>query len=59
MEATVLAKRRNSYQVLLSEYMVECDLPASSGLDLQPEDLVQITIQHVDARKDLLSVFLG
>ncbi|MFC1515812.1 ribonuclease catalytic domain-containing protein [Thermodesulfobacteriota bacterium] len=59
MEATVLHKRRNSYQVLLREYMLECDLSISSGIDLKPEDLVQITIQHVNARKDLLSVFLG
>jgi exoribonuclease-2 len=59
LEATVLHKRRNSYQVLLPEYMLECDLPISSGINIMPEDLVQITIQHVNARKNLLSVFLG
>jgi exoribonuclease-2 len=58
-EAVVLYKRRNNYQILLSEYMIECDLPLSSGINLKPEDLIQITIQHADARKNLLSVFMG
>jgi exoribonuclease-2 len=39
--------------------MIECDLPLSSGIDLKPEDLIQITIQHVNARKNVLSVFMG
>ena len=58
-EAIVLARRRNFYQILLTEYMIECTLPISSGINLKPEDLVQVTIQHVDARKDILTVFLG
>ena len=58
-EAIVLSKRRNFYQILLTEYMIECMLPISAGINLKPEDLVQVTIQHVDARKDILSVFLG
>ena len=58
-EAVVLYKRRNNYQILISEYMIECDLPISSGIDLKPEDLIQITIQHANARRNLLSVFMG
>lgn len=58
-EAIVLGRRRNSYLALIPEYMIECDLPVSGGLSLKPEDLVQITIQHVNARKDTLSVFVG
>jgi exoribonuclease-2 len=58
-EAIVLLKRRKSYQVLLPEYMMECELPISGGIDLNPEDLIQVTIQHVNARKDLLAVFGG
>ena len=58
-EAVVLYKKRNNYQILLSEYMIECDLPLSSGIDLKPEDLIQITIQHADARRNVLSVFMG
>jgi exoribonuclease-2 len=58
-EAIVLVKRRNNYQILLTEYMVECDLPLSSGLELKPEDLIQVTIQNVSARKDLLQVAIG
>ena len=58
-EAIVLIKRRSQYQILLSEYMLECDLPLSSGLELKPEDLIQVTIQNVSARKDLLQVAIG
>jgi exoribonuclease-2 len=58
-EAIVLVRRRNNYQILLCEYMLECDLPFSSGLDLKPEDLIQVTIQNVSARNDLLQVAIG
>ena len=57
--AIVLTRRRNYYSVLLTDYMIECNLPVSSGLSLKPEDLVQVTIQHVSAVKDLISVFIG
>jgi exoribonuclease-2 len=58
-EAIVLFKKRNSYQILMPAYMVECELPISSGFELKPEDYIQVTVQHVSARKDLLSVFMG
>jgi len=58
-EAIVLAKRRNNHIILLKEFMTECNLPLSAGMNLKPEDLVQVTIQHVSARRDLLSVFMG
>lgn len=58
-EAVVLLKRRNDYQILLTEYMLECEMPMSGGLDLKPEDLIQVTIQNVSARKDLLQVSIG
>ena len=58
-EAIVLAKRRNAYQILLTEYMIECDLPLSGGMALKPEDMVQVTIQQANARADKLSVFMG
>jgi exoribonuclease-2 len=58
-EAIVLQRRRNAYSVLLKAYMIECPLPQSSGIDLKPEDLVQVTIQHVNARNNTLSVFMG
>jgi exoribonuclease II len=58
-EAIVLSKRRNGFQILLTEYMIECMLPVSGNINLKPEDLVQVTIQHVDARKDMFCVYLG
>jgi exoribonuclease II len=58
-EAIVLYKKRNNYQILLTEYLIECELPLSSGISLKPEDLIQVTIQHANARKDVVSVFMG
>jgi len=58
-EAIVLIKRRNNYQILLSDYMIECELPISGSFELKPEDLVQVAIQNVRARKDQIVVYLG
>jgi exoribonuclease-2 len=59
LEAVVLVRRRHSYQLLLVDYMLECDLPITGFLDLKPEDLVQVTLQKVDARKDLVALTIG
>ncbi len=58
-EAIVLGKRRNSFTVLLTEYMLECTLPQSNAVKLKPEDYVRVKIQHVNPRKDTISVFLA
>ena len=58
-EAIVLTKRRNNYTILLNEYMMECSLPLSSGINLKPEDLVQVKIQYVNARNDMIAVYVG
>ncbi len=55
----VLYRKRNSHHVLLTEFMIECDLPISSGVDLKPEDSIEVTIQRVDPRKDVLNVFMS
>jgi len=58
-EAIVLSRRKENYQVLLTEYMIECDLPISSGINLKPKDLIHVTLQHVNARKNVISVFVS
>ncbi|MEW6672235.1 MAG: ribonuclease catalytic domain-containing protein [Thermodesulfobacteriota bacterium] len=58
-EAIVLSKRKSNYLLLLTEYMMECNLPLSGGVNLKPQDMVQVTLQHVNARRDVLTVFLG
>ena len=58
-EAIVLTKRKGACLALMTEYMIECVLPASTGVNLKPEDLIQVTIQHVDARKDILTAYVG
>jgi len=58
-EALVLFKRKSGYVVLIPAYMIECELPLSEGINLNPENLIQVTIQHVNARKDMFSVFAG
>jgi exoribonuclease II len=45
--------------LLLTEYLLECKLSQSASWHLKPQDLVQVTIQHVDARRDVLTVFPG
>jgi exoribonuclease-2 len=59
LEATVLMKRRMSVQVLLNDYMIECDMPAPPGMDLNPEDLIQVTLQKVNVRNDEIILSLG
>jgi exoribonuclease-2 len=58
-EAIVLLRRRHNYQILLPEYMLECDLPIPGGLDLKPEDLIQVTIHNISARKNLINLTIG
>jgi len=58
-QAIVINKRRNNYQVLLPEYMLECSLPMQSSIELKPEDMIQVTLQHVNARQDTVSIFMG
>ncbi|MEJ5357951.1 MAG: ribonuclease R family protein [Desulfobacterales bacterium] len=58
-EAIVLQRRRNGYQILLTEYMLECDLPDTGGPELLPEDLIQVTLQAVNARKDHIALTIG
>jgi exoribonuclease-2 len=55
----VLAKRRNGYQVLLTDYMLECMLPLSAGIELKPEQMVSVTLQHVNPRQDKISIFIS
>jgi exoribonuclease-2 len=57
LEAIVLQKRRNDFQILIKEYMLECML--ACNVKLKPEDFIHVKIQHVDARKDLLTVFMA
>jgi exoribonuclease-2 len=59
MEGIVLTRRRNGYQILLPEVMMETGLPAAGGVNFKAEDMVQVTVQHVDARRDVLTVFMG
>jgi exoribonuclease-2 len=58
-EAVVLSKLRDGYLILLKEYMLECRLPLPQGIELKPQDLVQVTLQHANARSDMLSVYIG
>lgn len=56
-EALVLDCYRDHYNVLLKEFMLETKLP-SSGIKLKYGDVIQVTIQHADARRDQLSLFV-
>ncbi|MCK5836591.1 MAG: RNB domain-containing ribonuclease [Desulfobacula sp.] len=56
-EALVLDCYRDHYTVLLKEFMYEAKLPIS-GIKLKNGDIIQVTIQHADARRDQLSLFV-
>jgi len=56
IEAMVLDAQRDYYNILLKEFMIEARLP-TSGLKLKSGDIIQVTIQHVDARRNQLSLF--
>jgi exoribonuclease-2 len=58
-EAIVLDKKWDKYTILLTAYLLECRMPVSGGWELKPGDLIQITLQHVNARRDKFSVTLG
>jgi len=55
-EALVLDCHRDHYNVLIKEFMLEAKLP-SSGIKLTHGDIIQVTIQHADARRGQLSLF--
>ncbi|SLM27921.1 putative ribonuclease II (RNB family protein) [Desulfamplus magnetovallimortis] len=56
-DALVLDARRDNFTVLLKEYMLEWRIP-SSNINAKPGDIIQVTIQHADARRDQLSLLL-
>ncbi|MEX1300084.1 MAG: RNB domain-containing ribonuclease [Desulfotignum sp.] len=56
LDALVLECHRDHYNILLKEFMIEARLP-SSGLKLKQGDAIQVTVQHVHARRDQLSLF--
>lgn len=56
IDALVLECHRDHYNILLKEFMLEARLP-SSGLKLKQGDAIQVTVQHVDARRNQLSLF--
>ncbi|WDP93382.1 MAG: RNB domain-containing ribonuclease [Desulfobacter sp.] len=55
-EGLVLDCHRDHYNVLLKEFMMEARLPAS-GFKLKHGDLIPVTIQHADARRNQLTLF--
>lgn len=58
-EAMVLFKRRRGFVVLLTKYLLECPLSGADGVRLKPEDLIRVTVQHVNARNDVINVHYG
>jgi len=55
-EALVLDCHRDHYNILIKELMLETRMPPS-GIKLKTGDIIQVTIQHADARRNQLSLF--
>ncbi|MCD4741796.1 MAG: RNB domain-containing ribonuclease [Desulfobacteraceae bacterium] len=56
-EALVIESHKDFCIVLLKDFMLESRLP-SGGYSMMPGDLVRVTIQHVNARRDQVSLFV-
>ncbi|VEN72572.1 Exoribonuclease II [Candidatus Desulfarcum epimagneticum] len=59
LEALVLHKRRDKYQVLLPEYMMECAIPSYGGVSLKPQDMIRVTVQRASASNDTFSAYMS
>ncbi|ABW66258.1 ribonuclease catalytic domain-containing protein [Desulfosudis oleivorans] len=57
VNAIVLDRFKNEYSILLPDYLTECRLPMPPSALLKPKDTIQVTIQHVNARNGVISVF--
>ncbi len=55
-EALVLDCYRDHYNILIKEFMLEAKLP-KGGIKPKNGDIIQVTIQHADARREQLSLF--
>ena len=59
VDALVLKKQRNGYQVLLTKYMLECDLSTSESIKLMPGTTIEVVFQHIHPRNDKIHVHLN
>jgi exoribonuclease-2 len=55
-EALVIDSYRDHYNILIKEFMLEAKLP-TGGIKPKSGDIIQVTIQHADARREQLSLF--
>jgi exoribonuclease-2 len=55
-ESMVLDCHKDYYNVLIKEFMLEARLPRG-GINLKHGDVIRVTVQHADARRDQLSLF--
>ena len=58
-EAVVLDGFNGEYSVLLPDYLLECRMPKPSRASFKPKDLIRVTLQHVNARNNVISIFFG
>ena len=56
-EALVLERHRDQYLILIKELMLEAKLQVGA-IRLQNGDVIRVTVQHADARRNLLSFCL-
>ncbi|MFO8047708.1 MAG: RNB domain-containing ribonuclease [Desulfosudaceae bacterium] len=56
-EALILDCYKNEYAVLLPEYLLECRMSRISGAKLKPQDQIRVTIQHVNAFNNAISIY--
>ena len=57
-QAIVLRKFSKYFRILISDYLMECNLPQPSNVSLDPGDYVLVRFEHVNAREDALKMKL-
>jgi len=58
IKAIAIQSGRNYIMALLPDYMLECEIPLSANMKISPGTSFEATLQHVNARKNILSLFL-
>ncbi len=58
LDAIVLDRFPNRYQIWLKDYFIDADIPTSFGKQMVPEQVISVTVEKVSPRQRLLRVRL-
>jgi exoribonuclease-2 len=56
LDALVLTKGRRTYNLLISDYLLEASMPREEGRGLNPGDHFRVEVVQVNAREEVLKL---